>query len=753
MSLSNSSSRHLKVLLEMISWRHLNGIAWHSKFSYHHKQSRKEFVARLAPHLSKPTITRQLLDSLSDSAKELLKKVLVGEGYIQATTLFALGGRVRSLVYKRVANAPWRDPQNDSEALVYRGFLLPCKDAEDKHYVIAHQLLPTLQLHLLPPPPLVAENVQTRNGPLSHLEALRHDLFVFLLYCQKHLPKALKGRRLRITVVRHLASQLAEPLDVSNARSLTQVPRLWLVTHLALEAELLSISNGHFAPTPITSAWLSAPVSQQVVQLWANWTPLFDWPPSSWEKEARDQWMITPDLNDTWPIKLANLPQRWVDRGTWESQAPTFLRLTEVGELEPPGQEVHASAERFFTDQLLAQLTALGVVEIDESGEAVRQSRLGALFLRLRQSQLRESLPLTAPLSPCGVRGCPEMAHELAPLLPSSEPPPWKREGERLLIPWPPSFPTIWRVAPFVNLLTGGATLEFELSGETVALGLSRSFPLAGLRHALSEGGLSFTRDLLPEYPAPHVRQAIWLETSTPMQMHQLRQERAMRYALRGGKSLDPRRYILDPRYLGSLQKTLLDLGQPAIFDIPLTEESEPLRHLFDELSGPPSVPLPHSAFLLLAVRLWQREMTRFDKKYPRVERTLPYIPIKIVEALTVGLTPLERASIEQIWRETLEKIDPSDEQRPPVVAEADDGIRHLAPLQQAIDRTLPIRITYEAAGKEASIRVVEPHYLEKRRHLWYLHAYCRQAQDNRQFRLDRIRQLTTLPKGYAQSQ
>ena len=735
-SLHNPSFRNLRVLLEKVSWRHLNGIAWHCGFSYHHKQSRGELVARLAAHLSEPAVIKRLLDSLSDSAKAFLKKVLVGEGLLSQASLFAFGGRIRSLVYKRVADAPWRDPQNESEELVYRGLLLPYQDDEETRYVIAYQLLPTLQLHLLPSVNVERQNVEQISRPLSHLDALRHDLLVLLLYCQKHLPKALKAKRFSITVVRKLAKQLAEPLDVSAARSLTQVPRLWFLTHLALDAELLSISSGHFAPTPVTNAWLSASPAQQIAQLWASYQPIFHWPPSHYSAEERYLCMVTPDLLDRLQRKLQNLPPKWVDRTTWESQAPTFLFLTEVGQLEATTREAQANAERLFTDQLLPQLTALGLIEIDHSGEAIRQSEIGVLFGS--KDKNNDSSPPWA-----------ETANALATLLPSSEPTSWSREGERLLISWPANMATIWRIAPFVNLRGGGATVEFELTAETVALGLSRSFPIEGLRHALSENGINLTSDLLPEHPVPTVRQAIWLETKTPQQMQQLRQERAMRYAFRGGKHLDARRHILDPRYLGSLQKALQDLGQPAIFDIGLTEEIEPLRDLFDSLSGRPPIQLPHSAFLLLAVRLWQWHMTRFDQKYLRTPQPLPYIPTKIVSALEAGLTLLEQASVEQIWRETLEKLDETGMparltpwQRLPVEAEPDDGVRHLAPLQQAIDRIRPIRITYESAGKEPSSRVIEPHYLEKRRDLWYLHAYCRKAQDNRQFRLDRIRAL-----------
>lgn len=60
-----------------------------------------------------------------------------------------------------------------------------------------------------------------------------------------------------------------------------------------------------------------------------------------------------------------------------------------------------------------------------------------------------------------------------------------------------------------------------------------------------------------------------------------------------------------------------------------------------------------------------------------------------------------------------------------------------------------PLNQTPEAigstAGKQMGERTIDPYYLYKRVDIWYRKATCRKAQDNRNFRLDRIRELTII--------
>lgn len=75
------------------------------------------------------------------------------------------------------------------------------------------------------------------------------------------------------------------------------------------------------------------------------------------------------------------------------------------------------------------------------------------------------------------------------------------------------------------------------------------------------------------------------------------------------------------------------------------------------------------------------------------------------------------------------------------------DGERaHLAVLQEAIERGLPVALEYADASGGASERIVEPLCTAFWGHAWTLGAWCRLRADYRDFRLDRIRRLALSP-------
>jgi predicted DNA-binding transcriptional regulator YafY len=63
----------------------------------------------------------------------------------------------------------------------------------------------------------------------------------------------------------------------------------------------------------------------------------------------------------------------------------------------------------------------------------------------------------------------------------------------------------------------------------------------------------------------------------------------------------------------------------------------------------------------------------------------------------------------------------------------------HRAELMEAQLTRTPVRFSYQALGRPAQDRTVDPYALLHRRGLWYLIAYDHERQDQRAFRLDRI--------------
>ncbi|HHN93857.1 MAG TPA: WYL domain-containing protein, partial [Anaerolineae bacterium] len=63
--------------------------------------------------------------------------------------------------------------------------------------------------------------------------------------------------------------------------------------------------------------------------------------------------------------------------------------------------------------------------------------------------------------------------------------------------------------------------------------------------------------------------------------------------------------------------------------------------------------------------------------------------------------------------------------------------------VEEALERGGVLEMAYYTAGRdEVTHRVVEPYRLERRGEVLYLVGFCRRAQAERLFRLDRIRQI-----------
>lgn len=705
----------LERLLQNAPWRLLHGIARHAAQPFHHHQPRAGLIRRLGAALMAPKTLEALVASLTPEARDLLVMSLSVSDSVTETWLEAAGGAVRPLSYDRVADAPWQAPKTCSEALVYRGLLLPYPDGESCTYHVAAELAPKLRALLVPPArlPLPRVDGTPPPAPFPPLEALRHDLVMLLLHLHWQRPPALAGHRLRLADIHILRPLLAVSEPNAPIRSHTQAPRLWFLATLARQAGLaVAPPGGHWALTVAGLAWLTLTPEVQIARLWQAWEPgaMVHWPPRFCPPEWRAVWEVPADLRGALRAALGMLPpEEWVARAAWEALDLRLLVPTEANLAAPPDAPERARAHRILVDQLLPGLTGLGLLLIDPAADALHLTPEGAAW-----------------------------ADGASPTLPAQAAPvPWQRDHDTLLVPWPAAPGALWRLAPFARPLRGGATLAFELTARTVAVGLSQGLPVGSLQRALAAGGLALTADLLPHRPAPRLRQALWLETAGPAQMSELRADPAVRRALAGGESLDPRRHTVDPRRVAPLQGALAALGQPAVVEVPPSSNGRP---------RPGAEP---AAALLLACRLWQREVARLERGERAAVGPAPLLlPAALLADLAAGLVPEEQAAAEALWVEMLRLLDPVEPWPPPVASEPDDGARHLPSLQQAIDQNRPVRLLYEAAGEPVAERVVEPHFLESRRGRWYLNGHCRKAAAVRTFRLDRIRALTMLAAG-----
>ena len=98
--------------------------------------------------------------------------------------------------------------------------------------------------------------------------------------------------------------------------------------------------------------------------------------------------------------------------------------------------------------------------------------------------------------------------------------------------------------------------------------------------------------------------------------------------------------------------------------------------------------------------------------------------------------TPLERV------RGKLEETFGGFEREEAAAPEPDEGSREEALIRtfsQAIRERRAVEIEYVAVGEEKSVRVIEPHALERELPWWYVHSWDRSREGERSFRLDRM--------------
>jgi proteasome accessory factor BC len=106
--------------------------------------------------------------------------------------------------------------------------------------------------------------------------------------------------------------------------------------------------------------------------------------------------------------------------------------------------------------------------------------------------------------------------------------------------------------------------------------------------------------------------------------------------------------------------------------------------------------------------------------------------------------TPLER--VRRKLEETFGEFDVEDRQESQA---GTDEERLIATLSRASAERRLVEIEYTAVGEETSVRVIEPHALERELPWWYVHSWDRSRDAQRSFRLDRMRRADLLDEHF----
>jgi proteasome accessory factor C len=104
---------------------------------------------------------------------------------------------------------------------------------------------------------------------------------------------------------------------------------------------------------------------------------------------------------------------------------------------------------------------------------------------------------------------------------------------------------------------------------------------------------------------------------------------------------------------------------------------------------------------------------------------------------------------LDRVRRKLAETFGEFDVEEPPDRVALSEEEQLIATLSRAIAEHRLVEIEYTAVGEETSVRVIEPHALERELPWWYVHSWDRTRDAQRSFRLDRMRRAELLPEEF----
>ena len=707
---------NLRACLEASSWRRLLAIMASHGLPCSTRWRKADLIQALHTHLSQPDVLRHIVTRLSKPAQDALAALLRADGALPAPTFTAIHGAIRPYRPWRKDSQPqqpWQNPASPAERLWYLGLLYmhPPKPAPrvTQQAIIPADLLPLLQgllldsrtgepVHLLSPPGHPAD-------PLWHIALLLATL-------EEDAVRPLRGGWLPPRTLAALASRIGLDLDeeCQPSRSERRMPYLAFLHYLAAATGLMA-GDGRLGLTSLGWQWLADPPEARWHTLWEGWLA------------------ATADVAQPFRFPWASLgPQA-------RALVLAQVRLLPLDGFVPLAQVVeqaHLSDEQ----QLLGQ-------PWDQEEDPVSALITGPLFwlgiLDIGQGQEEAQAP-----------GAPSHFLRLTPLgawlleLPDCGPPPFPspqpctiRPPQRDLILVPPAARPIHlaRLAPFCQWLgpeppapEQRLLLSEERVGQAVARGIEVAQIVHYLEEALGQPPGRRQRQRLRRWARAgqrvRVRHLTVLETGDSELMGRLRSRKLIRRHL--GDVLSPTRVALNPAGLPALLQTLRTLG---LYAAP-PPSLEPTEDRASQLSISKA-----DASLLYMAGLVYRGLGAY------VPLPAP-LSAELVDALAEQLTPAQREAAEHSAREVLEHVRAALQGYLALPAWEVPGAAEdvLPAIEEALAAGHDLILTYWGAGREqVTVRRVTPYWLEQRKGVPYLVAYCHLREEERVFRVDRI--------------
>lgn len=735
--------------LETASWHHLFAVARAHGLRCSNRWSKQALIDALADHLSRPDLLFTIIPQLPPSCHDALQALLRADGSLPYRPFTGQFGEIRPYRpwRKEVTSGeePWRNPASPLEHLWYLGM------------VFAHppKLNGGLAQRLYLPAEL-AQQLNDNRQPAASTPAwyplprpgeppdLLWHVAIYLATAVTPLPLQ-HGRWPSPSAVATMVTRLGLDRDPTfqRSRSEKRIPYLAFLHFLAEAAELVTHTD-HLHVTPLGWQWLRAAPAQRRQRLWKGLqraadmvTPYaFPW--------------LTPSAPG-WSLLLAQLTTM-----STHAYEPLTDFVTAIQVQDRLGH-LRAGNDAGLADFLAGPLHWLGVVDLAQrpptpvvpaEPPALSASRPGDDAITPQAGDWssgfapdsEDLLPPASPAPPAlGLRLTPVGAWLLgidgwgAPPDPTPAPAVIRRGAPDTWQFGPDTLPahlahvapyTTWEAPAFPDLAQR-LTLDGGRIGRAVAAGVGVAQIVhhlqAALDRPLSRRQGRHVRQWASAAQQARIRTVTLLETADAALMGKLRSRRHSRTLL--GAPLSPTRSEVNPEHLAALIDHLATLD---IYVAPSTPTPPPVI---------PSTTTPgDSGLTYLALRL----LVRLGEHLP-----LPLaVPAEQLDRLRRTLSPDQLAAVDLHIQTILAELEAllSGYLRLPAWRIEVDNTGVWPRLERALQHEEPITIRYwNAEQTTPTERRITPYYIETRRHVRYLHAYCHLRQEERVFRVDRI--------------
>ena len=712
----------LRQLLETAPYPLLCVIARQRSLNVPHNCPKADLVALAEQGLSDPERLRSTLDALSQAERAMLEDLHLAGGRLPRYHVARRHGDLRR--YRpwqdHAPDRPWEHPQSPTEHLYFLGLIFWEKATRD--LVIPEDLLAH---YPAPERPTTIEVPAPDAFPTPMVAA--HDLAQLLALLEVTQTRLLHGRWLPPRFLRTWGERCVRSPANADAGSELRTGRRRFLHFVGQATGLVAPVGPYLKPTPAAWTWLASNPLARFGALWDGVTGASD---ERWRLYRLPGHGLLHHPSFLIPAVLQALRQD-VAGALQETDEVTLDRLAHLSLGTPEA----------FAGRMLARDPDL---RSDLRGETWEpDERLSAAIVALIGGPLRW-LGAVDVEPESGLRLTPWGAHWLHPRAPRPafpSPLPFTLDPPLTFTPPEglPDLSALMTLAACAERLPDG---RFRVTQESFVAALHRGHESPALLDRLDRVA---HRPLTGE---ERRQMTTWDEFADRMVIRRLTVLEVKDPAVLARLSAARRGRSHVVRTLGR-RAAVVDAGRLPVLVRRLTkQEGTPPR-----VEVPPAGPAPSArpgaglgrggaAHSWLAVRVYRALARWLD---------LPvHVPHELVERLASIAEPSALAAADVAVERTLEALQDAIEGRAAFPARTEPVLpvaESVALIEQALAEGYALEMDYYTAGRDVvTHRVVEPHRLEYRGEVAYLVGYCRRAQAERVFRVDRIRSLEPVP-------